>query len=188
MIDALNCAWENNSATCKDASKPHLVAHAMDDDGILMWLNNRSPAALNFAKNFLWNYSGTGAGSDAQGSKISKPFTHAGTTQILVGDDVNTVFQVKKNDERVPDLIGYAQYGTVWAGSKLSKIAEHGGHGMQDRHVPIVMWGVGIRHVNNDQPVSTTQIAPTILQLLGLNPEELEAVRTEHTRSLLDAE
>jgi hypothetical protein len=187
MIDALNCAWENNSASCKDPSKTHLVAHAMDDDGILMWLNDRSPAALRFAKNFLWNYSGTGVGSDAQGNAISKSFTHAGTTQILAGDQVNTVFQVKKNDNRAPDLIGYAQYGTVWAGGKLSKIAEHGGHGMQDRHVPIVMWGANVHHTNNDQPVLTTQIAPTILKLLGFNPEELDAVRVEHTKSLLDA-
>jgi hypothetical protein len=28
-------------------------------------------------------------------------------------------------------------------------------------------------------PVETTQLAPTILKLLGLDPEELQAVRTE---------
>ncbi|THJ45367.1 hypothetical protein E7Y31_19870 [Candidatus Frankia alpina] len=33
-------------------------------------------------------------------------------------------------------------------------------------------------------PVETTSIAPTILALLGLNPNELSAVRTEHTRTL----
>jgi hypothetical protein len=32
-----------------------------------------------------------------------------------------------------------------------------------------------------DQPVLTTQIAPTILHLLGLDPGELAAVRAEHT-------
>jgi len=33
-------------------------------------------------------------------------------------------------------------------------------------------------------PVETTQIAPTILALLGLNPGALQAVRIEHTRVL----
>ena len=33
-------------------------------------------------------------------------------------------------------------------------------------------------------PVKTTQIAPTILTLLGLSPEQLQAVRIEHTRLL----
>jgi hypothetical protein len=31
-------------------------------------------------------------------------------------------------------------------------------------------------------PVETTQIAPTILRLLGLNPYELQAVQIEHTQ------
>jgi hypothetical protein len=33
-------------------------------------------------------------------------------------------------------------------------------------------------------PVQTTQIAPIILEALGLEPEALEAVRQEHTVSL----
>jgi hypothetical protein len=32
--------------------------------------------------------------------------------------------------------------------------------------------------------VETTQIAPTILKLLGLNPNSLQAVQIEHTRAL----
>jgi hypothetical protein len=32
--------------------------------------------------------------------------------------------------------------------------------------------------------VETTQIAPTILKLLGLDPNALKAVRLEHTRAL----
>ena len=32
-------------------------------------------------------------------------------------------------------------------------------------------------------PVETTQIAPTILTLLGLDPNQLQAVQMEHTQS-----
>jgi hypothetical protein len=35
-----------------------------------------------------------------------------------------------------------------------------------------------------EAPVETTQIAPTILQLLGLDPNALQAVQIEHTAPL----
>lgn len=185
MIDALNCAWEKYAATCKDPAKPHLVAHAIDDDGILMWLNDRSPAAIRFAKRFLLGYSGSGIGSDDAGNTIeNKPFSQAGVTRIYAGEEAADLFGVRPSDDRVPDLVGIAQHGTVWAGGKLSKIAEHGGHARQDRHVPIVVWGAGIDQNIIEEPVATNQIAPTILKLLGLKPHELQAVQAEHTEVL----
>lgn len=184
MIDALNCAWEKFAATCKDSSKPHLVAHAIDDDGILMWFNDRSPAALRFAKNFLLGYSGNGLGSDASGTAVTKAFNQAGVTKIYAGEEVADLFGVGSNNDRVPDLVGIAQQGTVYAGGKLSKIAEHGGDARQDRHVPIVVWGAGVNQNIVNDPVQTNQIAPTILALLGFKPHELQAVQAEHTKVL----
>lgn len=184
MIDALNCAWEKYAATCKDATKPHLVAHAMDDDGILLWLNDRSPAALQFTKQFLLGYSGTGVGSDAAGNAVAKPFTQAGASRFVVGEEVADFFGVKPSDDRYPDVVGIAQQGTVWAGSKLSKIAEHGGFRPENRHVPIVVWGAGIGSDVVDEHVDTNQIAPTILSVLGLKPHELQAVQIEGTQRL----
>lgn len=184
MIDALNCAWEKYAATCKDASKSHLVAHAIDDDGILMWFNDRSPAAISFARSFLLGYSGNGLGSDAAGNAIAKAFSQAGVSKIYAGEEAADLFGVARGDDRVPDLVGIAQQGAVWAGGKLSKIAEHGGDAKQDRHVPIVVWGAGIDQNIVDEPVQTNQIAPTILALLGLKPHELQAVQAEHTKVL----
>jgi len=43
------------------------------------------------------------------------------------------------------------------------KIAEHGGDDPQDRDVPLVVSGPGIRHDTERGPGETTQIAPTIL-------------------------
>ena len=53
--------------------------------------------------------------------------------------------------------------------------------------MPIVVSGAGVdaRGVNGDK-VETTQIAPTILRLLGLDPQRLQAVRIEHTDVLPD--
>jgi hypothetical protein len=51
--------------------------------------------------------------------------------------------------------------------------------------VPLVVSGGPIdgHEVEADQ-VETTQIAPTILRLLGLDPNALQAVKIEHTRAL----
>jgi phosphoglycerol transferase MdoB-like AlkP superfamily enzyme len=72
----------------------------------------------------------------------------------------------------------------VYTGGK-SKIAEHGGDDPQDRDVPILVVLPSLKNGRTiGAPVETTQIAPTILRLLGLNPGELQAVQAEHTRSL----
>ncbi len=74
----------------------------------------------------------------------------------------------------------------VYTGGK-SKIAEHGGAGFQDRNVPILVHVPGLRYGGEiSAQVETTQIAPTILRLLGLNPQALQAVQIEHTQALPD--
>ena len=84
----------------------------------------------------------------------------------------------------MPDLFGISQYGVVYTGKK-AKIAEHGGANPQDRDVPLVVSGAGVGfHSVDSQTVETTQIAPTILSLLGLDPGALEAVEIEGTETL----
>jgi hypothetical protein len=191
MTDAMNAAW---AAQNPGATLP-LVAHAMDDDGVLLWLNDRSPIATAFAKDFLSKYTTgivdhgftvpAGVGSDAQGNKISKSITEAGLTTIYAGIDAAHFIGVDHlRDLRAPDVIGIAQEGSVYAGGKLSKIAEHGGNSTPDRAVPIVVSGAGIEHLTVTEHVDTIQIAPTVLHLLGLNPEELKAVKIEGTKVL----
>jgi arylsulfatase A-like enzyme len=82
-------------------------------------------------------------------------------------------------------VIGIAAVGTVYSSpTKIKKIAEHGGNAEQDRHVPIVIWGAGVASERTNDRVETTQIAPTILRLLGLPAGELKAVRKEGTETL----
>jgi hypothetical protein len=174
--DALNVAWR------AAGHSTDLVAFAIDDDGWLMWTTDRSPAATNFAKNFLQNYSGTG--TDIQGNP--KAFSSSGLQpgKIYAGADAAAFIGVPAGDPRVPDLIGVAQYGTVYTGGK-GKIAEHGGDNPQDRDVALVVSGGEIDGGKVvASAVETTQIAPTILQLLGLNPEALQAVKIEGTKVL----
>jgi Type I phosphodiesterase / nucleotide pyrophosphatase len=175
ILTALNNAW---AATHPGVT---LVAFAVDDDGMLIWLNDRSDSATSFAKNFLLNYNGTG--NDINGNP--KPFTASGLSQVYAGADAAHYFGVPVGDPRVPDVFGISQYGVVYTGGH-GKIAEHGGANPQDRDVPLVVSGDPIGHAGsqNPSPVETTQIAPTILQLLGLDPNSLQAVQIEHTQVL----
>jgi len=150
-----------------------------------MWLSDRSATGTGFAADFLSHFSGTG--NDITGAP--KPFASAGLSKVLVGKDAAAFIGVPVTDDRVPDVIGIAQRGVVYTGGK-GKIAEHGGDAPADRDVPILVSTPGTgRATTVDCPVLTTQIAPTILTLLGLNPNELQAVRAEHTAVLpgLDA-
>src|SRR6202158_2286623 len=55
----------------------------------------------------------------------------------------------------------------------------------QDRDVPLVVSGDPVGHHQlASATVETTQIAPTILKLLGLRPSDLDAVRLEPTAGL----
>ena len=72
--------------------------------------------------------------------------------------------------------------GIVYA--KPTKLAEHGGMNTGDRHVLMVVSGPGIPVQVEFTPVETTQVAPTILALLGLNPHALTAVQIEGTQVL----
>lgn len=176
IIDALNAAWK--------VSHPNatLVAFGVDDDGMLLWLNDRSAGATNFARQFLLQY------HDGTASVDGKPVTSAGLLQIYAGDAAARLIGVDQSDPRVPDVIGIAQYGVVYTGHK-GKIAEHGGDHLEDRNVPIlVAWRGAPGGTAVTAPVETTQIAPTILELLGLNPNKLQAVQIEGTQSLFPTE
>jgi hypothetical protein len=174
IIDALNAAWTKAHPGAGD-----LVAFAIDDDGILMWLNDRSPAATSFAESFLLGHDGTG--NDINGNP--KPYTASGLTTVYAGAAAASFMGVPAGDPRVPDIIGISQYGSVYTGKK-AKIAEHGGDNPQDRDVPLVVSGAPIKAGVVASPVETTQIAPTILSLLGLDPNSLQAVQIEHTATL----
>ena len=67
----------------------------------------------------------------------------------------------------------------------MPKIAEHGGDNPGDRDVPLVVYAPGtVRPGQISDSVETTQVAPTILKLLGLSPSSLQAVRQEGTKVL----
>jgi hypothetical protein len=130
------------------------VAFGVDDDGILLWLNDRSIAATEFARQFLMNY------NDSTASVDQKPVKSAGLWQVYTGVAVAQLIGVSESDPRVPDVIGIAQYGVVYT-SHTSKIAEHGGDHPEDRNVPILIaWPGATSGLNVTAPVERGWILP----------------------------
>ncbi|MFD9127240.1 alkaline phosphatase family protein [Kitasatospora sp. NPDC059571] len=175
LLAGLNAAWKQLHPQAGD-----LVAHSVDDDAMLLWLNDRSAAATAFARNYLLAQSGSG--TDIAGRP--KAFSRSGLAEVYAGRAAAEYFGARPGDSRVPDLYGVTRPGVVYTGG-TSKIAEHGGASADDLDVPLVVAGAGTPSgVRSAAPVQTKQIAPTILSLLGLDPRDLEAVRAEHTRVL----
>lgn len=106
------------------------------------------------------------------------------SVRVVTGSAADTLVRATNGDSHAPDLIGIAQHGVVYTGG-VSKIAEHGGDAPDDRDVALVVSGAGVdHHKASNRPAQTTQIAPSILALLGLNPRSLDAVQTDHTATL----
>jgi Type I phosphodiesterase / nucleotide pyrophosphatase len=175
IIAAINAAW-----TAAHPGAANLVVFSTDDDGMLLWLSNRSQVAAEFVKHYLLTHSA--AGNNIADNPIT--VSGSGLRKVYAGVGAAAFIGVSVSDPRHPDIIGIAQHGVVYTGG-VAKIAEHGGDDRQDRNVPILVFVPGLKHGHVfGTAVETTQIAPTILRLLGLNPLDLQAVQIEHTRVL----
>ena len=201
ITDVANYQWvQYYTGIHGTAPSQTLIAHPMDDDGILWWLNYRTSEAYTFVTNFLNSYhSGLvvngvsvvpAVGSDANGVATQVAFDHAGLSTdssgnavVYTGSAAANLFGVNTNDDRYPDVVGIAKTGSVYVGKPaLTKIAEHGGANSYDRQVPILVYAPSVKAGSvNSTLVETTQIAPTILNLLGININELQAVVAEKT-------
>jgi hypothetical protein len=174
IIEAIDTAWEE----AHPGAGPLIVA-GVDDDAWQSYLSNTSQQAADFVKSYLWSHSATGVAYDGS----SRTLAHSGLTKIYAGQAAAEYFGVPASDPRHPDVWGVVQVGVVYTGGK--KIAEHGGANPADRHVPILVYAPGAAEPGMyGQPVETTQIAPTILDLLGLDPHALQAVQIEGTKAL----
>jgi hypothetical protein len=150
------------------------VAQSTDDDIALIWLKNQAQTktAVNALK------------ADKAGANI------ANVNYVLSGDSLADRFNSPLVDPRTPDLIVQPVAGTIYSHS-AAKVAEHGGFSRNDLNVAMIVVS-GARLADHEghegkvlhEKVTTTQVAPTILALLGLDPDKLDSVRIEHVEVL----
>jgi hypothetical protein len=165
---------DNLLTTVVNGVAPNLAAQVTADDIALVWLTDQSQAA-------------------AVAGALAAHATELGLGATLSGAGLLPLFNDPHTDSRTPDVIGLSIAGVIYASPTATKLAEHGGFHDEDIHVPILL--VMPRSDGDDEsdaqdarflgtPVTTAQIAPTILALLGLDPDRLDAVRLEGTRAL----
>jgi hypothetical protein len=127
-----------------------------------------------------------GASTTAAVSLLESNAANIGLGQIFYGPALSLNYDVPglpPNDPRTPDIIVTPNVGVDYTGSK-AKLAEHGGFSHDDTNVMLLVSNPAYPPVTVYSNVGTNQVAPTILNALGLNPQSLDAVRLEGTAAL----
>jgi hypothetical protein len=104
--------------------------------------------------------------------------------QILWGESLKLLFPDPATDPRMPDIIIQPNFGTIYAEADDHFIEEHGGFTEEDTHVPLMVALPSFPEGEMKTLVRTAQIAPTILEELGLDRASLQAVVKERTQPL----
>jgi len=105
----------------------------------------------------------------------------AGIQQIFSGEALKLLFPDPATDPRMPDIVIQPIFGMIYVEASDGFIEEHGGFTEDDTHVALLASRPSLSSREIKSPVSTAQIAPTILGQLGLNPKALDAVVNELT-------
>jgi hypothetical protein len=108
----------------------------------------------------------------------------AGIGQVFSGPALTQLFNAPglppNGDPRTPDILVTPNIGVTYSGSG-KKQAEHGGFSHDDTNVIMLLSNPALQALTVTTPVQTKQVAPTILQALGLDPNLLQAVQAENT-------
>ncbi len=83
-------------------------------------------------------------------------------------------------DPRTPDIIVTPNFGVTYV-TDPTVVEDHGGFGHDDTNVMMLLENPSFVAQTVSAAVATTQVAPSILSALGLNPAALAAVKLEGT-------
>ena len=146
-----------------------------EDDVSLLWLKDSSTTAAAVAQ------------LETDSPAIPQADNIAGIGQIFWGASILPMFNAPglapNGDPRTPDIIVTPNIGVIYTGHQ-AKVAEHGGFANDDTNVIMLLSNPKFHAKTITSPVETTQVAPTILTALGLDPNDLQAVKIEGTQVL----
>jgi Type I phosphodiesterase / nucleotide pyrophosphatase len=151
---------------------PKSIAKLTEKTAALIWLTNQSDMA-----------------GVAGVLTLKANETALNIAQILSGESLKLLWPDPLTDPATPDIIVVPNLGVNFEPTLNTALpavqAEHGGLNENEIHVPLLVVG-GSTNGNAIKPgiiraaVTTTQIAPTILELLNLDPNALQAVQLEN--------
>jgi hypothetical protein len=135
-----------------------------DDDIALIWLQDQSQ-------------------TDAVAAYLNANAPALFIDEVLAGNEIKLKFNDPLTDNATPDILVQPIYGTTYTHSS-KKNAEHGGFSFGDTNVGLIVSNPELHAHTVKTPVATSQVAPSILKALGIDPSELHAVRKEGTTVL----
>jgi len=146
-----------------------------EDDISQLWLTNSSDTAkvVGMLED---NAAAAGIGEIYYGASVNTLFNPAGVPNVP-----GPCCRLREGgDPRTPDIVVIPNHGVVYTGN-LKKQSEHGGYAWDDTNVMLLVSNPDFHHKTIHSFVETAQVAPTILQILGFDPDKLDAVRAEGT-------
>lgn len=160
------------------------IVHTQINDVINTAVPNSVAKVVSDRSAFIWLYNNADTKKVVKALKDAKSPLHI--KSLLYGEALAKFFDTKKDNSRIPDIIIIPESGVIYIKPNDMKLAEHGGWDKDDRNVALLISNVNIKNKGDsiNKKVSTTQVAPTILRSLGLDPSKLDAVR-EHKTKLL---
>jgi hypothetical protein len=132
-----------------------------DDDVAMLWLPDQSQTAQ--VARYL--------SANAQPLHIAN---------VLAGASLQLSLNDPATSSRTPDIIVVPLYGVIYTNA-ASKNAEHGGLNYSDTNVGLIVSNPRLPRSTVKRPVLSSQVAPTILEALGIDPHLLGAVQRELT-------
>lgn len=151
-----------NANACSPPSQG--CGFVQDDDIALIWLQDQSQ-------------------TDAVTSYLNANAPALFIDEVMSGGELKLKFNSPLHDSRTPDVIVQPIYGTIYTGSS-KKNAEHGGFSFGDTNVGLIVSNPALHARVVKTPVATSQVAPSILKALGIDPSDLHSVRQEGTELL----
>jgi hypothetical protein len=155
---------DNASLTSPATFLGSMAAGSSEDDISLIWLTDQTQTT-------------------AAVTMLADNEATVGASEIFAGPSMITLFDDPTLDPRTPDIAVQPNVGVIYTGSK-KKVSEHGGFSHDDTNVMLLVSYPLLAQKTVTEPVQTTEVAPTILNVLGINSNELQAVVKDHTQLL----
>jgi len=175
--------FTNGSTTGPTKGAKYAVAGHLQTDSLgLLWLQDPSPGNVAAVVARLQsNAAAIFADRLPADTGFTRSIAAGPELAAMLGDPMASEGLLKA---RAPNVFIQPNAGVVYSGSN-KKIAEHGGATADDTAVALLVVAPFVKSTRTvNAPVSTTQVAPTILRALDSDPKLLDAVRREGTEVL----
>ena len=148
-----------------DGIQPGLVAQITGGDAAMIWLTDAAK---------------TDALVKAYGDKAAT----LGIADIYAGARMALTLNLPAKDSRIPDIILQPELGVLWGARDDKALAGFGGMLDQDTHVALLVSGAYLTGRYDPTKVPTTQLARLLLNALGMEAADLQALHLEHSPAL----